>query len=231
MTYVLSDIHGNMRRWHGIMEQIDLRPEDVLCVLGDVIDRFPDGIAILMELMAMPNAKLLLGNHEDMMLSALTMRVDPDDLWSVRMRREALSRWYYNSGRVTHDAMDRLSGAERREIFAFLRGLPLEYRVMVNGTDYLLVHGAPRELCPEGEDQRDFAIWERMSPDAELPEGVTVIFGHTPTLDYQPDNPLKIWYGECMIGIDCGSGFPKGSEEQGRLACLRLEDMREFYAE
>ena len=102
---------------------------------------------------------------------------------------------------------------------------------MVNGTDYLLVHGAPRELCPEREDQRDFAIWERMSPDAELPEGVTVIFGHTPTLDYQPDNPLKIWYGECMIGIDCGSGFPEGWPERGRLACLRLEDLSEFYAE
>lgn len=39
-----------------------------LYVLGDVIDRFPDGIEILQELMAMPNVKMLLGNHEYMML-------------------------------------------------------------------------------------------------------------------------------------------------------------------
>ena len=104
MIYVMSDIHGNRRRFDSIMDQIQLQPEDKLYVIGDVIDRHPDGITILRKLMAMPNAKMLLGNHEDMMLSALTMRVDPDDLWSVRMRREALSRWYYNGGRVTHDA-------------------------------------------------------------------------------------------------------------------------------
>ena len=78
MTYVIYDIHGNLRLYREIMEQINLQPEDTIYVLGDVIDRHPDGITILEELMAMPNAKLLLGNHEDMMLSALTMRVDPD---------------------------------------------------------------------------------------------------------------------------------------------------------
>ena len=93
MTYVLSDIHGNLRLYRGILEQINLQPEDTLYVLGDVIDRHPDGITILRELMAMPNVIMLLGNHEDMMLSALTMRVDPDDYWSVQMRRDA-----YNPG-------------------------------------------------------------------------------------------------------------------------------------
>ena len=224
MTYVLSDIHGNLRLYREIMEQINLQPEDTIYVLGDVIDRHPDGITILEELMAMPNTKLLLGNHEDMMLSALTMRVDPDDYWSVQMRRDALTLWYHNGGRVTHDAMDQLDGTERREIFRFLRSLPNEYRVTVNGRTYLLVHGAPRELCPGGEDQHEFTVWERLTVDALMPEGVTVIFGHTPTMEYQPDNPLKIWYGNRMIGIDCGSGFPDGWPERRRLACLRLED-------
>ena len=44
MTYVMSDIHGNMRRFDSVMKQIDLQPEDTLYVLGDVIDRYPDGI-------------------------------------------------------------------------------------------------------------------------------------------------------------------------------------------
>ena len=34
MNYVLSDIHGNLRAFRGIMEQIRLRPEDTLYVLG-----------------------------------------------------------------------------------------------------------------------------------------------------------------------------------------------------
>ena len=44
MIYVLSDIHGQKRRFESIMKQINLQPEDTLYVLGDVIDRNPDGI-------------------------------------------------------------------------------------------------------------------------------------------------------------------------------------------
>ena len=76
MIYVMSDIHGNERRFRSVMEQIRLQPEDTLYVLGDVIDRYPGGIRILRELMAMPNTKMLLGNHEYMMLRALGHPVD-----------------------------------------------------------------------------------------------------------------------------------------------------------
>ena len=47
MIYVMSDIHGNSRRFNSIMKQINLQPEDTLYILGDVIDRYPDGIKIL----------------------------------------------------------------------------------------------------------------------------------------------------------------------------------------
>ena len=55
MIYVMSDIHGNAIRFNSIMTQIDLQPEDTLYILGDVIDRYPDGIRILRLLMSMPN--------------------------------------------------------------------------------------------------------------------------------------------------------------------------------
>lgn len=71
MIYVMSDIHGQKRRFDSVMKQINLQPEDTLYVLGDVIDRNPDGIKILRQIMAMSNAKMLLGNHELMMMNAL----------------------------------------------------------------------------------------------------------------------------------------------------------------
>ena len=64
MIYVMSDIHGQKRRFDSVMRQIGLRAEDTLYVLGDVIDRNPDGIKLLRQIMAMPNVKMLLGNHE-----------------------------------------------------------------------------------------------------------------------------------------------------------------------
>ena len=47
MIYVMSDIHGQKRRFDSVMKQINLQPEDTLYVLGDVIDRNPDGIKLL----------------------------------------------------------------------------------------------------------------------------------------------------------------------------------------
>ena len=61
MTYVMSDIHGNMRRFNSVMEQINLQPEDTLYILGDVIDRHPDGLRILRKIMNKPNIKMLAG--------------------------------------------------------------------------------------------------------------------------------------------------------------------------
>ena len=49
MIYVMSDIHGQARRFHSILDQIALKDEDTLYILGDVIDRNPDGIRILRE--------------------------------------------------------------------------------------------------------------------------------------------------------------------------------------
>ena len=47
MIYVMSDIHGNMSNFKSVLKQIDLQPEDTLYILGDVVDRYPDGIRIL----------------------------------------------------------------------------------------------------------------------------------------------------------------------------------------
>ena len=51
MIYVLSDIHGNLKRFESIMKQINLQPDDTLYILGDVVDRNSDGIKILRKLM------------------------------------------------------------------------------------------------------------------------------------------------------------------------------------
>ena len=77
MIYVMSDIHGQKRRFDSVMKQINLQPDDTLYILGDVIDRNPDGIKILRQIMAMPNAKMLLG------------KVEPD-LWALKGLAAAL---------------------------------------------------------------------------------------------------------------------------------------------
>ena len=117
MIYVLSDIHGQRRRFDSIMKQINLQPEDTLYVLGDVIDRNPDGIKILRQLMAMPNVKLLLGNHEQMMLDALYYPVPEHAYWPDEYLTSMKNHWYNNGGGVTHNYLKHIKKTVRQEIF------------------------------------------------------------------------------------------------------------------
>lgn len=237
MTYVMSDIHGNARRFNSIMQQIDLQPEDTLYVLGDIIDRYPDGIRILRLLMRLPNAKLLLGNHEYMMLNALDT---PDEKHPDVSR--ALRVWYRNGGGVTHAYLKHIRKSVRREIFDYLHALPLNLDIEVNGRSYLLVHGGILDRYCAHTDRYDdpthYTVWYRMDCTEPELEGKTILFGHTPTANYQRCNPLEVWRSPSggKIGIDCGCGYPSPSLQErspvyGCLACLRLEDGRIFYSE
>lgn len=222
MIYVMSDIHGEKKKFNSVMEKINLTSDDKLYILGDVIDRGNDGIQILIELMEMKNVTVLLGNHELMMLNAIT---PPDDFRAIKL-------WYHNYGSVTHNTYLELTPEIQTKIKNCISQMPLSIEITVNDKKYILVHGAPIELqyrmYTKFVPEREYVTWERLNPDDIMPKGKTVIFGHTPTDDYQKGTPLSIWYGRDKIGIDCGCGH-RGSE--CRLACLRLDDMAEFYSD
>ena len=73
-TYAVSDLHGHMDVFEKGLERIGFSEADMLYVIGDAIDRGPDGIKILEYIKDHKNMDLLIGNHEFMMLNA----VDPD---------------------------------------------------------------------------------------------------------------------------------------------------------
>ena len=231
MTYVLSDIHGNLRRFESIMNQINFQPDDTLYILGDIVDRNPDGIKILRKIMKIPNVKMLLGNHEYMMMKAVGhCKNAAEEKENTNWKQRRL--WYRNGGEVTHDRLKRITLEQRAEIFRFLKSLPLNIDVEVNGEKYRLVHGSPVEnfgrshfYYEEYEDETEFAVWERWNEMHHIPIGCTLVFGHTPTCHFQETEPWSIWKSDDAIGIDCGCGY-----ENGRLGCLRLDDMKEFYS-
>lgn len=231
MTYVLSDIHGHLQRFESIMDQINLQPTDTLYILGDVVDRFPDGIKILRRIMKMPNLKMILGNHEHMMLNAIGNYFDAKSHRYIGDRE--LRLWYRNGGQVTHEYLKHIRKDLREEVFAFIRQLPLNLDVEVNGIKYKLVHGSPVEnymtsyhYSSKYSTLAEFAVWERWDETMPVPDGYVMIFGHTPTIHFNPDEPWSIWSCDEAIGIDCGSGYA-----DGRLCCLRLDDMVVFYSE
>ncbi len=222
MHYVLSDIHGESAAFDGVLAMIDLKAEDRLYIIGDVVDRGPDGIALLRRIRSMPNTTLLLGNHEYMMIDALT---HPGDGW-------ALMQWWRNGCEETYRRFNALDSGERQAVLDYVASLPVQTEVRVGERIFCLVHAAPVALYAPGRwrDETEFAVWHRMGlkRPAQL-AGRTFVIGHTPTAYWQrADWPkMRIAHGDGVIDLDCGCVFP---DSGGQLGCLRLEDMTEFYS-
>lgn len=68
MIYAMSDIHGQYEQFLTLLEQIGIRKEDTLYILGDVVDRGPEPMKILKYMMAHSNIIPIIGNHEVMAL-------------------------------------------------------------------------------------------------------------------------------------------------------------------
>ena len=227
MTYIIADIHGRADRFHSILKQIHFSEEDTLYILGDVIDRNPDGIQILLEIMDAANMPMLLGNHEYMMLNVVDAPVGyPEEYWAAE-----LENWYYNGGEITLQAFLKQPEQSRKRIIDYLENLPLNREISINGRDYLLVHGSPEATFEPGiseyPDVTMYAVWNRLDPFAENDfADKTILCGHTPTIFFRDSLPMEILINGNVICMDCGCAFP-----DGRLGCLCLETEEIFYSE
>ena len=229
MKYVMSDIHGRYDKYADMLELIHFSEEDELYILGDVIDRGPDGIKILMDIMNRSNVHMVLGNHELMAIQTMIAETENEVI-------ENLDLWMWNGGGNTYKDLVDLSEEKISEIVLFLLELPSFMEIEVKNRKFYLVHG----FVGDTEEER---VWNRPKLDTPNPlEDKTLIVGHTPValfygksnrkiLDYgrtlaARGEHLKIEHAEGFIDIDCGCG---GDIPGARLACLRLDDMEEFY--
>lgn len=214
MVYCTADIHGEYKQLQALLELINFSEQDTLYVLGDAIDRGMDGVKVLEFIKERENIVLLMGNHEKMCLDALGKHYIP----------HALRLWKSNGGEPTRmDLVKNRSKEEREVLLAYMENLPRCLDIEVGGKAFHLVHGFP------GKSEEDM-LWGR--PEKGLAHrpvpGKTVIVGHTPVqyLMRSWDCVPLIWHGPGILDIDCGCGhdYPKRM-----LACLRLDDMKEFY--
>lgn len=130
-TFVVSDVHGHLEDLRNVLAQAGLVADDrwvggdaSLWVLGDLIDRGPDGIGVLhlvrsLIAQAPEQVHMLMGNHEALMLG--------EKLFPGSRFGEV---WQFNGGLVSDQA------ALDADDVAWLRGLP----VMALAGDYLLMH-------------------------------------------------------------------------------------------
>lgn len=232
-TYVVGDIHGEYGTFMDLLEQIQLKETDTLYVLGDILDRGPHPIKVLLKLMEMPNVICLVGNHELMALECLEFLmkeitdVSIDEIDSETLNN--LVNWQYNGSKTTIDEFRSLSREMQQEVLYFIKEFSIYEEISVNGKDYLLVHGGLGNYWP-GKDIDEYSlkelVWDRAEYDIPYFEDVYVVTGHTPTQEIIGNpRPGYIYQKNNHIAMDCGCNRP-----DGRLAVLCLDTGEEFYA-
>lgn len=248
MKYVLSDVHGNYKAWSSILKQIKLSSSDDLYILGDVIDRGKHGLRILSEIMDNPNMHMILGNHEYMMLNALDCPYTDNEPEKLLRLSEKIQLWFLNGGEVTFNAFEVLPKQKQEAITKYLHSVPITRYIELNGVTYVLCHANWEQLFASlPESARYLAVWDRarLQDAMEMLEfsnpNAVMVIGHTPTYNFSTShNEIKtnkhfmsVFKFRNLLAIDCGAGFPNKIEgrKQGRLACVRLDDMHVFYSE
>ena len=231
MIYAVSDIHGCYDKYKELLKKIDFGPNDTLYVLGDVIDRGPDGFKIMLDMAQRPNVVNLMGNHEAMALDALhrilNAAEENGEIVLSGDDADTVDLWFYNGGELSLADFLWLNDEQKQIVWEYMSNMPLYKELEAGGQQFVLVHGGLANFSSSHklDDYTPHEIlWCRPEKDTAYFSDKYVVFGHTPVQLLNTNAPAKIYRKDNLIDIDCGCVF-----HSGRLGCLCLDTMEETY--
>lgn len=232
--YVISDIHGCYDEYVELLKKIQLSEQDELFILGDCVDRGPEPIKVLQDLMLRGNVTCIAGNHDLVMLLVLRpLAVDVTEENAARLRPEDFKKlmdWQMDGGDTTLKQFIALPKEEREDMLSFLEEFSAYEDITVNGNRYILAHSGIDHFSPEKSleeyDVTDFVLARADYKKQYFTEDHTfLVTGHTPTTLIREDKQPLIYEGNGHIAVDCGCVFG------GKLAAYCLETGEAVYVD
>ncbi len=230
MIYVMSDIHGEYEAYRELLRKMRFSDRDELFILGDCIDRGPEPVRVLKDMMLRPNVFPIIGNHEYMALKVLRQLMKEiteescNEIKNSALMQELLL-WQQDGGAVTLEQFQKLELDERYDILEYLEEFSLYEEVEAGGKSFVLVHAGLDNFSEERE-LSDYSLHELIFKPADLErvyfKDRYLVTGHLPTLA-EKGNEGTVMIRNNNISIDCGKVFG------GRLAAVCLDDLKEFY--
>lgn len=220
MKYVMSDIHGDFKKYIEMLELINFKEEDELYILGDIFDRGDNPLGILEHIQKHKNIHLIKGNHEQFFIE-----------WYEDDFKETY-QWLANGGMTTYKQIMEKGQKYIDNTYKYIKNLPyievIDKFILVHAGLYLpsnLNELALFELL-ELQDE-DTCTWTRVNIDKERQyKDYIIIAGHNAVQGIIKEHKGDILHRKGHIYIDSGL---KTAKTSGKLSCLRLDDMKEFY--
>lgn len=207
--FVIGDIHGGYLALKQLINKLEIREDDQFIFLGDYVDGWSQSATVidfLMQFAQQNHCIFIKGNH---------------DQWCEDWLRTGAQNlhWEVNGGRSTQLSYQSLSNQEKALHLAFFEGMKLyfidaENRLYVHA-GFSSMHGVDKEINPLNL-MWDRTLWELavamknslkktdLAYPPRLKHYSEIYIGHTPTLRYEEELPMKrgnVW------NIDTGAGF------------------------
>lgn len=232
-----SDIHGNASLLKRLLKEAEFSGEDMLFILGDLIEKGPESLAALRyvsELSGMENVQVLIGNV-DLWRLQLLEGLNEENCQSFYDFLSQMRWWESNifdemAGelRISLDSPQKALSCKElllesfRTELDFIRSLP----AVVETSNYIFVHGGLP--CRNLEEVKNKEIYEVLKFDGFADSGLSfqkyVVAGHWPVAIYNDNicqtNPL-INRSQHIISIDGGCGL----HEYGQLNLLIIPEI------
>ena len=218
-TFVIGDIHGALKALQQVMSKINPQQEDRLIFLGDYVDGWSESAEVIEYLIKLDQqyfCVFIKGNH---------------DAWCEDWLRDNLpnNTWLFHGGKLTVESYKRFSEKKKQEHLAFFNRMKNYH---VDEQNRLFIHAGFSSM--HGPDHEhyvsnyawDRTLWEmaltmdsRIQKDSKLyPKRLLlyseIYIGHTPTLNYDIDIPMKA----CNVwNLDTGAAF------YGRLSAMDID--------
>jgi len=228
MRYIMADIHGCYEEYVALLQKIGFSENDELFVVGDVIDRGPEPIKILLDFINRPNVTLVIGNHEyDFYSLMIKLEEDikdseyescflPGDLAYFNL-------WLQGGGCVTAEKFRELSAIDKKAVLEYLENAPLYIVLEQEEKEYILIHAG---LGGFDEDKflDEYEVYELLEERTDYSkryysdENTYIVTGHTPTIFIDGWEKPEVYMKKGHIALDCGCVLG------GRLAAYCVEN-------
>ena len=176
-VFAIGDVHGHLATFRALLHRLDMKPEDRVVCLGDMIDRGPNSAGVVELIRTHPQIICLKGNHEHMAIQSVQSdgTFEAWQPWMKRGGKSTYASYIVQSNGDLYEAKDRML-----EDFMWLDTLPTELVL----DRIRLVHAGYNPQIPLDMQGEKELLWIRKEwylHEGSVDPSRTVFFGHTTT--------------------------------------------------